>query len=348
MAIAQPTILQTVAWHRRERTIEHVNLSHVVDFYRRYPGESVTYFTRIDVLTDLSTLTLGIDIPPGLDIDHFHAPDDLLTPVPLVQEIGNGSRIDWSADQAIAKGTRWEFEVTATVRQDAASGDVDVQLISDAQLHVCTLGGDVEDVSTGVAVAIAPKGHYLKYMPSIYREDDLMARFLMLFESFWAPIEGQITDIHYLFDPRITPAPLLPWLATWADLVLDQRWPEEKQRRLLRSIVSLYRRRGTRRGLEELLEIYTGVKPLITEHRANNLTLGPSARLGPSVALGKGNVPYTFSVTMRLPPVVAPKSIPLPTDEVQRLETERQRVIETIIEQEKPAHTRYTLHIEQT
>ena len=30
------------------------------------------------------------------------------------------------------------------------------------------------------------KGSYLRYLPEIYEDDALMARFLMLFESFWA------------------------------------------------------------------------------------------------------------------------------------------------------------------
>ena len=347
MTTVQPTVLQTVAWHRRERVAEHVAVSHVADFYRRYPGENVTFFTRIDALTDLATLALSLDIPAGLEVKDFRAPDALQTPVPSVQEIGNGARMTWNAEQTIAKGTRWEFVTFATVKQDAAYGDVDVHLNCEAEARVCTTAGDASDISTGVDIAIGPKGHYLKYLPSIYREDELMGRFLMLFESFWKPIESQITDIHYYFDPCMTPEPILPWLATWADLVLDQRWPEAKQRRLLQSIVSLYRRRGTRRGLEEMLEIYTGVKPFIVEHRANNLTLGASAHLGPGIALGKGNVPYTFTVTLKLPPVAPEEGQGMDPDEVARMESERRRVIESIIESEKPAHTRYTLRIEQ-
>jgi phage tail-like protein len=347
MTTVQPSVLQTVAWHRRERVVEYATVSHVADFYQRYPGEDVTFFTRIDVLKDLAELSLSLDIPPELQVKDFRVPDQMQSPVPAVQQIGDGVRMTWHTHQAIAKGTCWEFLTFVTVKPTAAYGDVNVPLDCDAELSICTPAGDGATISTSLAIAIKPKGHYLKYLPSIYREDELMGRFLMLFESFWAPIESQITDIHYYLDPRMTPEPILPWLANWADLVLDQRWPEAKQRRLLCSIVSLYRRRGTRRALEELLEIYTGVKPIILEHRANNLTLGPSAHLGPSVALGKGNVPYTFTVTLKLPPVDLPKDQEVSSTEVARLEAERRRVIESIIESEKPAHTRYTLRIEQ-
>src|SRR5262249_20365856 len=70
---------------------------------------------------------------------------------------------------------------------------------------------------------------------------EVMARFLMLFESFWAPIEGQIDNLPLYFDPAFTPLKLLPWLASWVDLTLDDHWPEAKRRQLLRAAVSLYR-----------------------------------------------------------------------------------------------------------
>jgi hypothetical protein len=133
----------------------------------------------------------------------------------------------------------------------------------------------------------------------------------------------------------------LPWLASWFNLVLDERWPEEKRRRLLRSAVSLYRQRGTCRGLREYLKIYTGEIPQIIEHRARNLVLGIDARLGPGVALGTQNEPHTFTVILRLPPVDGVEK-----EEIVQKEENRRRVIERIIEGEKPAHTAYNLQLE--
>ena len=347
MTTLQPTLLQTVTLQRRKRDVEYVTLSHVADAYRRYPGEPVTFHTRIDVLLPIAEFQLGLDIPPGIEVGDIHAPDQLRNPAPAVERIGDGSRMTWSDSQGFAKGTRLEFEVHATVQQDAVFGELESLLTCDADVRLTGGDGAVSDTSTGLNIAVAPKGRYLKYLPSIYREDDFMGRFLMMFESFWTPIESQITQISYYFDPKLIPASLLPWLASWADLVLDDRWTPEKQRRLLGSIVSLYRKRGTRIGLEKILEIYTESQPQIMEHRANNLILGASARLGPSVALGHGNVPHTFTVTLRLPPVKSADGALLSDGDRERLEAERRRVIESIIESEKPAHTRYTLVIKQ-
>ena len=205
-----------------------------------------------------------------------------------------------------------------------------------------------------VAIAVAAKGRYLNFLPALYSDNDLLARFLMLFESFWAPIERQIDHLPYYFDPRLTPPDFLPWLASWLNLTLDPRWPEDRRRELIRSAVRLYRMRGTARGLRTILKLYTGVEPQITEHRAKNFTLGPGALLGPGVALGKGNQPHTFTVTMRLPPIIeieeeeneADSSTgEMDSDEIARQERERRQVIRAIIEAEKPAHTAYTLQL---
>jgi phage tail-like protein len=165
----------------------------------------------------------------------------------------------------------------------------------------------------------------------------------MLFESFWGPIEKQIDNEALYFDPRMTPPDFLPWLASWLNLVLDGRLPEERQRRLIQSAVSLYRRRGSKQGLIDYLQIYTGGQADIVEHRAKDFRLGPEARLGPGIALGKGNQPHAFTVALRLPPDTSPAG---DEDGRARQEAERRRTIEAIIEAEKPAHTVYTLRIE--
>jgi len=207
----------------------------------------------------------------------------------------------------------------------------DNQLVSRAFLEVAD--DESARVTETVTVAVFAKGRYLRHLPALYERDELMGRFLMLFESFWDPIEGQIDQLPHYFDPRTAPPDLLPWLAAWLDLVLDERWPESKRRQLLQSAVHLYRRRGTRDGLVDYLEIYTGARPQIVEHRAENFVLGPEARLGQGIAIGRRNAPHTFTVKMELPT--------LPKAEAES----RRRMIEQIIEAEKPAHTAYLLDL---
>ena len=194
-------------------------------------------------------------------------------------------------------------------------------------------GEEVSSITETVTVAVFAKSRYLRHLPALYEYDELMGRYLMLFESFWDPIEGQIDQLPYFFDPDTAPPDLLPWLASWLDLLLDKRWPESKRRQLIQSAVRLYRRRGTHDGLADYLELYTGVRPQIVEHRAENFVLGSEARLGQSIALGRRNAPHTFTVKLKLPR--------LPEAEAKA----RKRVIEQIIETEKPAYTAYLLDI---
>jgi phage tail-like protein len=194
-----------------------------------------------------------------------------------------------------------------------------------------------------VTVVVPARGAYVRYLPAIYYQDNLMGRLLMLFESFWAPIEQQTKTVPFYFDPRMTPATFLPWLASWLELVLDERLPEDRQRRLVQAAVALYRKRGTKDGLREYLELYTGASVHITEQRANNFRLGADGRLGAGVALGTENRPHMFAVSIMLPRIAVPSG---QRHERTRLEKERRRSIEAIIEAEKPAHTDYVLRIE--
>ena len=60
-------------------------------------------------------------------------------------------------------------------------------------------------------------------------------------KSILEPLERTIDEIHHYFDPRLTPEAMLPWLATWVDLVLNEKWPLERRRALVRRAADLYR-----------------------------------------------------------------------------------------------------------
>ena len=152
----------------------------------------------------------------------------------------------------------------------------------------------------------------LTYLPSIYADDPFLGSFLNIFDSIWLPLERQIDQLYAYFDPRLTPAEFLPWLATWVDLTLDENWPLDRRRALIRSAADLYRRRGTKGALRDYLAIYMGVQPDIVEDDA------------------RGN-PFHFSVVFHV-------------NEPAALDQDR---IKRIVEEEKPAHTTYTLRIEK-
>ncbi len=77
-------------------------------------------------------------------------------------------------------------------------------------------------LATDRVAALSSKSSYLEYLPAIYSQGDFMGRFLMIFESILGPMEGVIDNISHYFDAGTAPEELLPWLASWVNLALDE------------------------------------------------------------------------------------------------------------------------------
>ena len=150
---------------------------------------------------------------------------------------------------------------------------------------------------------------YLRNLPSIFEADDFVSRFLLIFETIWEPVEQRQDHISMYFDPRTCPASFLPWLASWLNLPLNTNWPEVRKRHLVLQAMEIYRWRGTRYGLIRIIEIYTGVKPHISEDSA---------------------LPFTFSII------------------ISGLEASgiTERSLRQLIDEHKPAHTAYRLEVQ--
>jgi phage tail-like protein len=114
-----------------------------------------------------------------------------------------------------------------------------------------------------------PRISMLEYLPAVYREQeqssDFLARYLSLFDTLFDSVEKQIDDMAKHFDPERVAGKQLRWLASWLGLSCDEHWSDEWVRRLIRAAPVLYRYRGTRRGIETLVETMTGRKPIIVE-----------------------------------------------------------------------------------
>lgn len=106
---------------------------------------------------------------------------------------------------------------------------------------------------------------WLEYLPAIYSDDEFIGRFLLIFESIMDPIVWMIDNFDLYLSPEVAPQEWLAWMAGWFDVLLVPELPIERQRNLLQQIGWLFMRRGTRVGLERLLELYFGVQPEIIE-----------------------------------------------------------------------------------
>ncbi|HLI05075.1 MAG TPA: phage tail protein I [Ktedonobacteraceae bacterium] len=152
---------------------------------------------------------------------------------------------------------------------------------------------------------------YLGFLPDIFQEDDFLRRFLHIFEDIWEPLEQRQDHIGMYFDPRTCPASFLPWLASWLDLPFNPRWPEARHRRLLSAAMELYSWRGTAYGLTRMIEVCTGLTPLIREL--------PSQ-------------PFVFQIRIIMPPGASAEAVD-------------KAFIEELIQAHKPAHAGYVLEV---
>lgn len=120
------------------------------------------------------------------------------------------------------------------------------------------------------AMRVERPGHQLlRTLPRAWSRADADADFL---QHFLEPAEGMLHELDtgaaeraVLVNPRVTPPEALGWLASFAGLVLDRRWPEPARRTLIAEAYPLFRRRGTRAALARILEIYLNRPPTIIE-----------------------------------------------------------------------------------
>jgi phage tail-like protein len=166
-----------------------------------------------------------------------------------------------------------------------------------------------------------PASTYLSYLPAIFQEDPFVGRFLLAFEAILTgsgdgdrpSLEVTIGSLADYFDPRTTPEGFLPWLAGWVALSLRADWDVDTKRAFIQEVVREYRRRGTKDGLQRMLEIYT--REAVTVYDSFEQPA------------------HFFQVQLTL-------SDPSP-ERLRRI----QEIARAIIDREKPAHTFYALRV---
>ncbi len=203
-------------------------------------------------------------------------------------------------------------------------------------------------------------GHdYLRRLPRAFsrepRAADFLRRYLAMFEGFLGETEARGVERAILLAPHATPDELLPWLASFMGLALDERWPQARRRSLIAEIANLWRAKGTLCGLSRFIELYLGTKPVIVE---SFRLRGPGASV-----LGGACPPITSSVVgagFRVGGSVFDAAQgPLDPSEVEdafrthahrfsviipgALDDEQLSVVRDILEAQRPAHTVYDL-----
>lgn len=189
-----------------------------------------------------------------------------------------------------------------------------------------------------------------EYLPGIYGEDPVSAslseRLLANFEGLYTDIEERIVHVDRLLDPRTVPPETMEWLAEWLGVVLHPLWDEGRRRFFIRFAHRLYTMRGTLPGLVVSLRIFLDeeldeslfdpecilrsririVEHFLTRDVAGTVFGDPESVATPGATVAASA--HRFSVLL-----------PHRLEEDRATNTDARRMVERIVELEKPAHT---------
>jgi phage tail-like protein len=118
----------------------------------------------------------------------------------------------------------------------------------------------------GHSPEVASQREYLRRaLPAIYQDNDFGVRFVGALEPLLDPVVALLDSLPAHVDPELAPEDFLALLANWLGLEVDEAWPIERKRELVRRGDELARRHGTRAGLELTLKIAFPEHPLRVE-----------------------------------------------------------------------------------
>jgi phage tail-like protein len=159
-------------------------------------------------------------------------------------------------------------------------------------------------------------------LPGMLQDDPMTRAFTSGLDDVWASALVALDNLHAYLDPDTAPADFLAWLASWVGVVLDENWPEHRQRALVSRAVELYHWRGTTRGIRDLVTLYTGIEPEISD---------------------TGGVLWSLAPGEPAPGQVRPRvTIRLRTAEPDLIDVARLRVL---VADAVPAHVTFTIDV---
>ena len=102
-------------------------------------------------------------------------------------------------------------------------------------------------------------------LPGLFHDDDFSQRFTAALDEVLAPIFLTLDAIEAYVDPWLAPSDFLTWLSEWMGIPIEEDLPEAQKRMLVARAATLYGWAGTARGIADLVEAYTGVRPEVED-----------------------------------------------------------------------------------
>jgi len=207
------------------------------------------------------------------------------------------------------------------------------------------------------------KSNFLSYLPAFFYDQQSQSSddngridinsILLIFEEILGELEETTNNLPTFFCPLSQEqrseipfsSDLTEWLAGWAAISLREDWTPAKKQNLLKNIIQLYKRKGTKDNLIDLLKIYaedvTDIKVIEPEDKPFRILKKPDLN---GICLGNGNriggaPPFFFEVKITLPRHDSAELV-----EGEFLKRQREAV-KAVIDLNKPAHTEYKLTV---
>lgn len=300
-----------------------------------YPMEAVKLYIRVRLETPKQSL-LCIHLPKNVEVERVHMENVDDNYLHVYSYDYDGRLLAVQLAKYLQPGGSSEIEISMRLHSIPMNHYLSFCAWMDPEIpeRKGTFFTEPEE-SRSINLTVKASAEYMRYLPELYSYDDFMNRFMMLFESFWKPVNQQISQIENYFDPDLTPESFLTWLASWVGMSIDETFPKDRIRLLIRNAIPFHHGRGTANSLKLFLELYSGGHVEIRERKAQNMLLGGTMGLGDGLALGKENKPNTVIVEMQ----VSPSELDRTGFTKEKYALKIKELIRTIV----PAHTVFTL-----
>lgn len=162
-----------------------------------------------------------------------------------------------------------------------------------------------------------PKCSFTEYFPEIYQGNGFFDRYIGIFQSLFLDEERRVDGIPLLLDYEGTPDENVAYLADWVGIDnRDSIFSPDQLRYMIRRIDDFQGRKGTRKALELMVELVTGIRPRIVESFQWDGE-GLSAPNRQSCRALYGETSNHFCVILDLSK--RPGPLPLPEEKLERL-----------------------------
>ena len=102
-------------------------------------------------------------------------------------------------------------------------------------------------------------------LPRVMAEDLVLRGFVTALEEVATTVRDRVDSIEHHLDTGLAAPEMLEYLARWLGVELEPTDPPEYKRALVREVGRLLGWRGTRYGVESLLEAATGSRVTVTD-----------------------------------------------------------------------------------